>query len=123
MFLAGILYEKSENYKEAGLFYLEGAWACDDCEDFQIANFFRELCCNCLNKYLKQVNDLDFYIILIDTYRRMGTFEKSKKIANKILTNKEYKNRKREILYEISLSEALDNKIHFISEIKNKKDL
>ena len=53
----------------------------------------------------------------------MGTFEKSKEIANKILTNKEYKNRKREILYEISLSEALDNKIHFISEIKNKKDL
>ena len=34
LFLAGILYEKSENYKEAGLFYLEGAWVCDDCEDF-----------------------------------------------------------------------------------------
>lgn len=125
LFLAGNLYQIAGNYMEAGLFYLSCAWVCDDGKDFESANFFRNYCSICLNEYLKKVNDLEISIILIDTYRRMGNFKKSKKLASKILDEldkNESENVKEIITYEIKLCEASDKEIHFVDEVKNRKD-
>ena len=118
LLLTSILYEETNNYHKAALLYLECAWFCDDYENYNEAKMMRNSCSICLEKYLEKVNRTSLLIILIDVYRRMGKFKKSKCLANKLIKRIKDINKLKIVLFEIYLCSMSDDTNHYINEIE-----
>lgn len=112
--LAGILIEK-HNSKLAGMSYLRAAWMADDSGEKIISKKMRSKAIKFLEFSLKEENNENIRLIIVDLYRRIGMFEEASDYAKYLLNNFGMEKYKQNILlYQIRLCEEEDNLDHTI---------
>lgn len=112
--LAGKLIEKHNN-KLAGMTYLRAAWMADDSKNLAVARKMRSKAIKYLELSLKEEDNENIKLIVVDLYRRIDMFEEAFDYAKFLLNNVGMEKYKQNILlYQLRLCEDQDNLDHTI---------
>lgn len=112
--LVALLYE-TRDAKTAGLSYLRTAWLADDAKNATLALKMRSKAIKYLELSLKEVDDENIKLIIVDLYRRLGMFLEASDYANFLLNNYGFPKYKQNILrYQIELCQNEDMLDHTI---------
>lgn len=82
--LAAYIAEYTENWKEAAEFFLKTAWYFRE-HYKEEERGAREKAIVCFEKYLEQVPDTEYAVILVDCLRQTGRFEEALETADSLL--------------------------------------
>lgn len=117
--LAASLYKNTGDHKMAGFLALRQAWVSDDLRDQHLAKVARQTAIDSFEKHLEVEDNINYKLILLDLYRRVGEFEKCIEKGEELLRS----NIREELLvkiikYQISLAKLNDDRMHKISEVE-----
>ena len=110
--LIALLLEKRDA-KKAGMSYLRASWMADDSKDTTTALKMRSKAIHFLELSLKDEDNQNIRIIIVDLYRRISMFEEAYDYAKYLYDNFGMEDYKRDILqYQMQLCLAKDNLDH-----------
>ena len=73
--LAGHISAKCEQYKEAGIYFLNAAWFFDDLKEETFAKRARNKSLQYLSNYVESSENVNFAVLTVDLQRRIEDFE------------------------------------------------
>jgi len=120
--LAGHLYSKVNEFKEAGFSYMHAAWAFDDKGKSSRAKQARDKAIENMNKCLEGSADVDISILTVDLYRRSGRFTEAEETAGRLIADGAKDFVKELLEFQIKLSRNKDDKRYTVGAVERSPE-
>lgn len=115
--LSGYLNSKEQNYKDSGFLYLKAAWTFDDCRDLDNSIIARKKAIKEFENYLKNNEDVQLEMIIVDALRRSKQFDKAIVLSNELIDKVDNEFLKQIIKFQITLCNNQDYSCHDVGEV------
>lgn len=114
-FMLVAMLTENYHYKLSGMSYLRAAWMADDANEMLLAKKLRSKAIKFLELSLKEEDNENIKLIIVDLYRRIDMFDEASDYAKYLLNNLGMEKYKHNILlYQIKLCDDKDNLDHTI---------
>ena len=117
-FLAGLLQAYHENYREAGIYFLNAAWIFDDLNDHDLAVLARRQSHEFLSMFVEETEDINLAVLTVDLQRRVGNFNDAIETAEQLIEYGVDEFLEKILKLEIELSANGDASCHNVGEVE-----
>ena len=117
-FLAGLLQAYHENYRDAGIYFLNAAWIFDDLNEHDFAVLARRQSHEFLSMFVEETEDVNLAVLTVDLQRRVGDFNDAIETAEQLIEYGVDEFLEKILKLEIKLCTNADASCHNVGEVE-----